>query len=385
MKSNQAATGLALRRPRLRPDRGAALLLPDGRDRIPGLASVRARYYCPDCLTSRGARRRGVGRLRLREVRAGLRSELGRRRRRRGRSSVCAFCAQPHVLSPEGLRPAARLPHHGDLARRRRWSSDGSSAGSGSRPCCSSTVVVDWIVATRIRPVTICYRCDAEYRELPVHTAAQGLRSPRRRALRGGEDRAADAVKIFDISRRISEETPVWPGDVPFSWRETHGTGAGAPWGATCFTMSAHCGTHADAPSHVFADGMAIGEAPAGRVHRAGAGRRSFRGSGEVGPDALPRKCLRRAAGALSERREGVAVAARGHPAGRGGGDARRDRRASIDPEDAEDLPAHRALLSRGVALLEDLDLAVVPTGTTSSWPCRCASGTSTPRPSGRS
>ncbi len=36
---------------------------------------------------------------------------------------------------------------------------------------------------------------------------------------------------------------------------------------------------------------------------------------------------------------------------------------ASIDPEDAEDLPAHRALLSRGVALLEDLDLAVVPDG----------------------
>ena len=36
---------------------------------------------------------------------------------------------------------------------------------------------------------------------------------------------------------------------------------------------------------------------------------------------------------------------------------------ASIDPEDAEDLPAHRALLERGVALLEDLDLDGVPEG----------------------
>ena len=36
---------------------------------------------------------------------------------------------------------------------------------------------------------------------------------------------------------------------------------------------------------------------------------------------------------------------------------------ASIDPEDAEDLPAHRALLERGVALLEDLDLTDVPEG----------------------
>ncbi len=36
---------------------------------------------------------------------------------------------------------------------------------------------------------------------------------------------------------------------------------------------------------------------------------------------------------------------------------------ASIDPEDAEDLPAHRALLGNGVALLEDLDLEGVPEG----------------------
>jgi arylformamidase len=37
---------------------------------------------------------------------------------------------------------------------------------------------------------------------------------------------------------------------------------------------------------------------------------------------------------------------------------------ASIDPEDSEDLPAHRALLGSGVALLEDLDLEAVPEGT---------------------
>jgi arylformamidase len=37
---------------------------------------------------------------------------------------------------------------------------------------------------------------------------------------------------------------------------------------------------------------------------------------------------------------------------------------ASIDPEDAPDLPAHRALLGNGVALLEDLDLSAVGEGT---------------------
>jgi hypothetical protein len=36
-------------------------------------------------------------------------------------------------------------------------------------PVLLATVAVDWIVATRIRPVTICYRCDAEYRDIPLN------------------------------------------------------------------------------------------------------------------------------------------------------------------------------------------------------------------------
>jgi hypothetical protein len=34
-------------------------------------------------------------------------------------------------------------------------------------PVLLATVLVDWVVAARIRPVAICYRCDAEYRDLP--------------------------------------------------------------------------------------------------------------------------------------------------------------------------------------------------------------------------
>src|SRR5262249_20222351 len=36
------------------------------------------------------------------------------------------------------------------------------------------SVVVDWIVAARIRPVTICYRCDAEYRDVEVNPHHKG-------------------------------------------------------------------------------------------------------------------------------------------------------------------------------------------------------------------
>ncbi len=41
-------------------------------------------------------------------------------------------------------------------------------------PVLLATVVVDWIVAARVRPVTICYRCDAEYREVATNPRHRG-------------------------------------------------------------------------------------------------------------------------------------------------------------------------------------------------------------------
>lgn len=41
-------------------------------------------------------------------------------------------------------------------------------------PVLLATVVVDWIVASRIRPVTICYRCDAEYRDIQPNPRHRG-------------------------------------------------------------------------------------------------------------------------------------------------------------------------------------------------------------------
>lgn len=169
-------------------------------------------------------------------------------------------------------------------------------------------------------------------------------------------------MKIYDVSRRIDEETPVWPGDVAFSWREVSSPGAGTGWGSTCFSMSAHGGTHADAPSHVFADGKTIAEASLS-AYLGPAWVVELPGLGEVGPDALPKKALgvarvlfRSGGKASLSPLAALQLAARG--ALLVGTDA-----ASIDPEDAEDLPAHRALLGSGVALLEDLDLTAVPEG----------------------
>ena len=36
-------------------------------------------------------------------------------------------------------------------------------------PVLLATVLIDWMLALTIPPVTICYRCDAEYREAPLN------------------------------------------------------------------------------------------------------------------------------------------------------------------------------------------------------------------------
>ena len=81
--------------------------------------------------------------------------------------------------------------------------------------------------------------------------------------------------------------------------------------------------------------------------------RRSFLGVGSAGllglglPDLLRADALR---GETKKKATGTILVGTDAP--------------SIDPADAEDLPAHRALLSRGVALLEDLALEAIEEGT---------------------
>ncbi len=117
-----------------------------------------------------------------------------------------------------------------------------------------------------------------------------------------------------------------------------------------------------DAPLHVLTGGATIGEltldpfvGPARVVE--------LSGRGETGPDSLPpravgaRRLLLRTRGrAFLSPLAAVRLAEKG--ALLIGTDA-----MSVDPDDAEDLPVHRTLLSRGVMLLENLDLAAVPAG----------------------
>lgn len=126
--------------------------------------------------------------------------------------------------------------------------------------------------------------------------------------------------------------------------------------------MSAHLGTHADAPSHVLPGGEGAASLPL-EAFLGPARVVDLPGRGEVGPDALPRRALGAArilfrTGGLSFLAPLAAVRLAERGAILVGTDA-----ASLDPDDAEDLPVHRALLSRGVCLLENLDLSRVPPG----------------------
>lgn len=65
-------------------------------------------------------------------------------------------------------------------------------------------------------------------------------------------------TSLWDISPTLSAETPVWPGDTPFSAEPTWKIENGCPVHVSRITMSTHTGAHCDAPSHYDSSGEAI-------------------------------------------------------------------------------------------------------------------------------
>jgi arylformamidase len=73
-------------------------------------------------------------------------------------------------------------------------------------------------------------------------------------------------VMLHDISTPLDAATPIYPGDAPFQRRiEAEITTTGDGYNLSSITMSAHCGTHVDAPSHFIAGGACIDEIPVQR------------------------------------------------------------------------------------------------------------------------
>jgi arylformamidase len=62
-------------------------------------------------------------------------------------------------------------------------------------------------------------------------------------------------MTIYDISRTISPDIAVWPGDSPYSYTQVLDIDSGSSVNLMTLTMSAHTGSHADAPFHYEREG----------------------------------------------------------------------------------------------------------------------------------
>jgi arylformamidase len=69
-------------------------------------------------------------------------------------------------------------------------------------------------------------------------------------------------MKIWDISRTLSDDLAEWPGDEPFHFRLTKTLAEGHSVNLGAISMSVHNGTHADAQFHFDGKGESIEKAP---------------------------------------------------------------------------------------------------------------------------
>ena len=68
-------------------------------------------------------------------------------------------------------------------------------------------------------------------------------------------------MKIWDISRTLSDELAPWPGDTPFHFELTARLGENAVVNVGAIRMSVHNGSHADAVFHFEKNGATIDQA----------------------------------------------------------------------------------------------------------------------------
>ncbi len=67
---------------------------------------------------------------------------------------------------------------------------------------------------------------------------------------------------LYDITRPVTPDLAVWPGDTPYRATYVMQMAQGAPVNVSAITLSAHTGTHADAHYHYDPQGERIGQMP---------------------------------------------------------------------------------------------------------------------------
>jgi arylformamidase len=192
-------------------------------------------------------------------------------------------------------------------------------------------------------------------------------------------------MKIFDISRPLSDKLPPWPGDTPFHFELKWKMAEGASVNVGAVSMGVHNGTHADATFHFDEGGdpidrmpldAYIGDAVVVDLTRLFAAGGDFDKTRQIGITDLeafsasfekaPRLLLK--TGAWRDPKvfpDWIPVIARDVSEWLG------ERKVkllgldlpSVDPIEAKNLINHHALAAAGIAIVESLDLSEVEAG----------------------
>jgi arylformamidase len=180
---------------------------------------------------------------------------------------------------------------------------------------------------------------------------------------------------LYDISQTLEETIAVWPGDQKFRRRWSMRIDRGDSCNVSSITMSAHTGTHMDAPCHFDDAGPDIARVPldacigTARVVCLPAGHTSVSPAflQSLSWDGVERILFRTGASEVEESRfvrdfPFLAGDAAAFLAGRSlrlvGTDA-----PSVDEYGSKTLRSHKLLLAGGIVILEGLRLAGVPPG----------------------
>jgi len=166
-------------------------------------------------------------------------------------------------------------------------------------------------------------------------------------------------VKIYDITQEVFS-CKVYAGDQKPEKKLLHATAAGELYNLTVFSMSAHNGTHVDAPFHFLSDGKTVEQMDlqvfVGDCYVA-------RHTGDV-TAADAQVILRRAQGSRRVLIAGSAVVTA--PAAEAFAEAGLlllgNESQSVGPENAP-MQVHKILLKKEIALLEGIVLTDVPEG----------------------
>lgn len=182
-------------------------------------------------------------------------------------------------------------------------------------------------------------------------------------------------MTIIDISKTLKSETAVWPGGKPFKLHEQAKIRDGESVNLTRIDMSAHTGSHIDAPLH-FVDDADSCEALDLSIYWGSAQVVTVeKGSGPLYPEDLagcdlslaPRILIRSKSSDLDV---SVFPAAFVYPSpeladklGESGIFLFGTDAPSVDAEDSKTLDGHKALHRNGIYILEWLDLSEAPDG----------------------